>query len=61
MDPKSRKDASRRLTDDQLVRIIAGLRAGSDKYPVAALGADDMEQELERRCDAHLEMFGLLG
>jgi len=59
MDPKRGKAIYRRVTDNQLVRIIAGLRAGSDAYPIAALGADDLEQELERRCDAHLEMFGL--
>lgn len=56
MDPQDerRKRAYRNVTDEQLVTIITTLRAGSP-------GAEDFELELERRCDAHLETFGLLG
>jgi hypothetical protein len=54
------KNILRRVTDDQLMRIIAGLRSGSSEYPAAALGADDLERELQRRCADHLETFSLL-
>ena len=61
MDPQDerRKQACRKVTDTELVTIISSLRAGSPVNPSAKLGADDFELELQRRCDTHLEMFGL--
>jgi hypothetical protein len=54
-----RKRTCRKITDGELVTIITALRAGVTVNPSTALAADDFKQELARRCDTHLEMFGL--
>lgn len=54
-----RRRTCRKVTDGELVTIITALRAGVTVNPSTALAADDFEQELQRRCDTHLEMFRL--
>jgi hypothetical protein len=57
MDTQRMKDAYQHLTDEEIVALINGLRGGG--Y-VPGVTLADFEMELERRCDAHLETFGLL-
>ena len=57
MDTQRMKDAYQHLTDEEIVALINGLRGGG--Y-VPGVTLADFEIELERRCDAHLETFGLL-
>ena len=60
MDPKTLKQTHRKYTDNELLLLAFHLRRGAQTgYPAVAGAAEAMEKELERRCDAHLEMFGL--